>query len=207
MTITSVSNARKLVIWHAIFYTLDVSIATIMDMLQWIAWTKYHLQACQHDAEITPLADVTDQHLRTATPGIPIMAIQTGMDSVTLDPTHITPDIGVPVIMIPAEAILDHFINLHAIAPCITGVPAHIAVIMTHHIMDPHHADTFLKMTAGPECIDPTGNIINPHKDHLPVHTQHPGSLRIEGTNRLQLMIHPQNIIAQMNKTVIQRMI
>ena len=62
-------------------------------------------------------------------------------------------------------------------------------------------------MTVDPEHIDPAGNIINLHKDHLPIHTQHPGSLRIEGTNRLQLMIHPQNIIAQMNRTVIQRMI
>ena len=37
------------------------------------------------------------------------------------------------------------------------------------------------------------------------VHNQHPGSPWIEGTNRLQLMIHPQNIIALMNRTVIQR--
>ena len=78
---------------------------------------------------------------------------------------------------------------------------------MTHHIADPHHADISPEMTVDPECINPTGNTTNPHKDHLPVHTQHPGSLRIEGTNRLQLMIHPQNIIAQMNRTVIQRMI
>ena len=204
---TSVSNARKLATWHAIVHTLNVLIATIMDTLQWIALTKYHLQACWYDAEITPLADVTDQHLRTATPGIPTMAIETGMDSVALNPTDITPDIAVTVVVIPAEAILDHFINLHPIAPHVTGVPAHTAIIMAHHIVDPHHADIFSEMTAGPECINPTGNIINQHKDHHPVHTQHPGSLRIEGTNRLQLMIHPQNIIARMNRTVIQRMI
>ena len=60
---TIVSTARKLDTWHAIVYTLDVSIATIMDTLQWIALTKCHLQACWHDAEITPLADMTDQHL------------------------------------------------------------------------------------------------------------------------------------------------
>ena len=109
--------------------------------------------------------------------------------------------------MIPTEAILDHFIDLHAIAPPITVVPAHTATAMTHHITDPQHADISPEMTVDPECINPTGNTTNPHKDHLPVHTQHPGSLRIEGTNRLQLMIHPQNIIAQMNRTVIQRMI
>ena len=78
---------------------------------------------------------------------------------------------------------------------------------MTHYIADPHHADISTEMTVDPECINPTGNTTNPHKDHHPVHTQCPGSLRIEGTNRLQLMIHPQNIIAWMNRIVIQRMI
>ena len=177
-------------------------------MWQWIALTKYHLQAHWHNAEITPLADMTDQHLGIiATPGILTVTIETGTDSANLDLAHITPDIGVTVVVIPTEAILDHFIDLHAIAPCITGVPAHTATAVTHHIADPHHADISPEMTVDPEHINPAGNIINPHKDHLPVHSQHPGSLRIEGTNRLQLMIHPQNIIAQMNRTVIQRMI
>ena len=184
------------------------SIVTIMDTWQQIALTKYHLQACQHDAEITPLADVTDQHLRIiATPGILTMTIETGTDSANLDLFHITPNIGVTVVVIPTESILDHFIKLHAIAPCITGVPAHTATAVTHHITDPHQTDIFPEMTVDLKHIDPAGNIINPHKDHLPVHSQHPGSLRIEGTNRLQLMIHPQNIIARMTRTVIQRMI
>ena len=124
-------------------------------MLQQIALTKYHLQACWHNAKIMPLADMTDQHLRIiSTPGIPTMTIETGMDSVTLNPAHITPDIGVTVIVIPTDAVLDHFINLHAIAPCITGVPAHTATIVTHHIADPHHADISPEMTADPECIN-----------------------------------------------------
>ena len=91
---TSVSNARKLATWHAIVLTLDALIATIMDTLQWIALTKYHLQAHWHDAEITPLADMTDQHLRIiATPGVPTMTIETGTDSVNPDISHINPDI------------------------------------------------------------------------------------------------------------------
>ena len=204
---TSVSNARKPATWHAIVHTLDVLIVTTMDTSQQIALTKYHLQACQHDTEITPLVDMTDQHLRTATPSILTMTIETGTDSADLNLAHITPDIGVTVIVISTEAILDHFMNLHTIAPCITGVPAHTATFMTHHIADPHHADISPEMTVDPEHIDPAGNIIYLHKDHLQIHTQHPGSLRIEGTNRLQLMIYPQNIIAQMNRTVIQRMI
>ena len=183
---TSVSNARKLATWHAIVPTLDASIVTIMDTLQQIALPKYHLQACWHDAEITPLADMTDQHLRiTAIPGVPTMTIETGTDSVNLNPTHITPDIGVTVTVIPTEVVLDHFIDLQDIAPHVTGVPKHTTTIMTHPITDPHHTDISPEMTADPECINPTGNTTNPHKDNLPVHTQHPGSLRIEGTNRL----------------------
>ena len=126
MTTTSVSNARKLATWHAIVLILDASIITIMDMLQWTALTKYHLQAHQHNAEITPLVDITDQHLRIiATPGIPTLTIKTGTDSVDLDLTHITPDIAVTVIVILKEAILVHFISPHTIAPHVTGAPAH----------------------------------------------------------------------------------
>ena len=72
---TSASNARIQATWHAIVHTLDVLIATIMDTLQQIALTKYLLQACQHGAEITPLVDVTGQHLGTATPDILTMTI------------------------------------------------------------------------------------------------------------------------------------
>ena len=206
---TSVSSARKLATWHVIVPTLDALIVTIMDMLQQIALTKYHLQAHWHDAEITPLADMTDQHLGIlATPGIPTVTIETGTDSADLDLSHITPDIGVTFVVIPAEAILDHFTDPHAVAPCITGVvPAHTATAVTHHITGPHCTDISLEMTVDPECINPTDNTTNLLKDHLPVHTQHPGSLRIEGTNRIQLMIQPQNIIAQMNRIVTQRMI
>ena len=106
-----------------------------------------------------------------------------------------------------AEAILDHFTGPHAIAIHATGAPAHTATAETHHIADPHHVDISPEMTVDPEHINPTGTTTNLHKDLLPVHSQHCGSPRIEGTNRLQLMTHPQNIIALMNRTVILRMI
>ena len=150
---------------------------------------------------------MTGQHLRTATPDVLTMTIEIGTDSPDCYLTDITPDIGVTVVVIPTEAILDHFIDLHAIAPHVTEVPVHIAIAVTHHIADPHLADISPEKTVDPEHRDPGSNIINPHKDHLPVHSQHPGSPRIESTNRLQLMIHPRNTIAQMNRTVIQRMI
>ena len=207
MTTTSVSNARKLATWNAIVHTLDVLIATIMDMLQQIALTRYLLQACWHDTGITPLVDVTGQHLRTATPDILVMTIGTGTDSANLDLAHITPDIEVTVVVIPTEAILDHFIDLHAVAPHVTEVPAHTATAVTHHIADPHHVDIYPEETVDPEHINLAGNIINQHQDHLPVHSQCPGNLRTEGTNWSQLTILPQNIIAQMSRIVTQRMI
>ena len=204
---TSVFNARKLATWHAIVHILDVSIATIMDISQQIALTKYLLQVCQHSAEITPLVGMTGQHLRTATLDILTMTIGTDTDSGNCILTRITPDIGVTAIMIPAEAILDCFIDLHTMASSVTEVPAHTTITVTHQITDPPHADISPEKTVDPEHISPAGNSINPHKDHLPVHGQCPGSPRIEGTNKSQLTIHPQNIIARMIRTVIQRMI
>ena len=107
---TNVSNARKLATWHTIVHTLDVLIATIMVMLQWIALTRYLHQACWHDTGITPLVDMTGQHPGTATPDILTVTIETGTDSADPDPTHTTTDIEVTVIVIPTEAVLDHFI-------------------------------------------------------------------------------------------------
>ena len=181
--------------------------ATITDTLQQIALTKYPIQTCQHGTEITPLVDVTGQHLRTATPDVLTVTIETPTDSADHVLAHITPDTGVTAVMISTEAILDHFINLQAIAPHVTEVPAHITITATHHIVDPPPTDISPEKTVGPEHIDPAGNSINLHKHHLLVHSQYPGSLRIEGTNRSQLMIYPQNIIAWMNRTVIWRMI
>ena len=152
---------------------------------------------------------MTDKHLRIiATLGTPTVTIGTGTDSVDLNLAQITLDIGVTVTVTPAEVILDHFTGHNAIALHATGAQAHTTTAETHHITDPHHAGTSPEMTVDPgRHINPTSTITNLHKDHLLVHNQHPGSLRIEGTNRSQLMIHPQNIIALMTRTVIQRMI
>ena len=151
---------------------------------------------------------MTDQHLRIIpTPDIPTVTIGAGTDSVDLNLAHITLDIGVTVAVTPTDVILDHFTSPHAVALHATGAPTHTTTTETHHITDPHHAEISPEMTVDPEHINPTNTTTNPHRDHLPLHNQHPGSLRIESTNRLQLMIHPQNIIPLMNRTVIQRMI
>ena len=173
-----------------------------MVMLQWIALTRYPLQACQYDAGITPLVGMTGQHPGTATPDILTATIETGTDSANPDPTHITPDIKITVIVIPAEAALDHFINLLAIAPHVIEVPAHTATAATCHIADPHHNNTSLERIVDPEHISPAGNIINQHKDCLPVCKQCLGNIRTEGTNRSQLTTLPQNTIAQMSRIV-----
>ena len=205
---TSVSNARKLATWHATVLISDILTVLTMDMLPWIALIKYHLQLHQYAAGTTPLVDMTDHHLGIiATPGIPTMIIGTDTDSVILHPAHITLDTGVTVVMIPAEAIPDDFTGPHIMALHATGAQAHIVTAVTHHITDPHHTDIFLEMTVDTGHTNPARTTTNPHKDHLPVHSQHSGSLRTEGTNRLQLMIHPQSITALMSKTVIQRMI
>ena len=91
---TSVCNARKLATWHAIALISDALTVTIMDTLQWIALTKYHLQAHQQDSGTKPLAGMTDQYLGIiATPGVHTMTIGTGTGSVDLDLIHITLDI------------------------------------------------------------------------------------------------------------------
>ena len=130
----SVSNARKLATWHALAPTSDALIATIMDTSQLIALTKYHPQACQQDAGTTPLVGMTDQHLRVIiTPGITTMTIGIGTDSVDLDPTHITLDIGVTVAMFLGEVTLDPFTSLCIIAHHATEAQAHTNCQDTPH--------------------------------------------------------------------------
>ena len=151
---------------------------------------------------------MTDHHLGIiATPGTPTMIIGTDTGSFILDPTHITLDTGVTATMTPTGVTQDQFIDPHIIALHATGAPAPITTAATHCIADPHHAVTSPEMTLDPECINPTSNIINWHKDHLPVCKQCLGKTKTEGTNRSQLMTLPQNTIVKMSRIVTRRMI
>ena len=177
-------------------------------MLPWTALIKYHLQAHQHTAEVTPPVGMIDPHLGIiATTGIPTVIIKLGTGSVIPDPTHTILDTGVTAAMTPTGVTADHFIDLHIIAPHATEAQVHTTTTMIHHITDPHPVEIFPKMTADPNYTNPTGNITNQHNDLLQAHKQHLGKIRTEDTNRLQLMILPQNTIAQMIRIVTPRTI
>ena len=120
---------------------------------------------------------MTDQNLRViTTPGITTVTLGVGTASVDLDPTHITLDIGVTVAVILAEVTLDPFTSPHIVAHHATEAQAHTATAKTHHTADPHHTDISPEMTVDLGHTNPTNNTTKPHKDHLPVHNQHPGS-------------------------------
>ena len=179
-----------------------------MDMLPRTALIKYNLQAHQHAAEIIPPVGMTDPHLGIiATPGIPTMIIGIDTGSVIPDPAHTTLDTGVTVAMTPTVVTPDHFIDLHIVAIHTTEAQAPIATATTHHIADPHPTGISLEMTADPNHTKPANNIINQHKDLLPICNQHLGKTGTEGTNRSQLMTLPRNTIAQMNRILTLRMI
>ena len=149
-----------------------------------------------------------DQHLGVIiTPDITTVTIGIGTGSVDLNLTPIILDIGLTVTVTLTEVTLDPFTDPHTAAHHTTGAQAHTTTAKTHHTADPHHAGISPEMTADPEHANPANTNTKPHKDHLPAHIQCSGSPKIGSTNRLQLMTHPQSIIALMNRTVIQRMI
>ena len=142
-----------------------------------------------------------------ATTGVPTMINKTGTGPVIPDLTNTILDTGVTAAMTPAGVAPDHFIDLHVIAPHATEAQVHTVTTMTHHIADLHPIEIFPKMTADLDHTNITDNITNQHEDPLQVCKQCLGKIRTEDTNRLQLMIPPQNTIAQMIRIVTLRMI
>ena len=148
----------------------------IMAMLQWIAPTKFHPQAYQHDAETTTLEDVIDPHLGvTIAKGITTMTIKIGTGSADLDLAPIILDIGETVAVTLTEVTLDPFTNPHAIAHHATEARAHTIFDETCHTADPHHAGVYPEITVGPGHTHPTNTIKKPQQDHLPAQIKHPG--------------------------------
>ena len=179
-----------------------------MVMLQQTALTKFCPQAYQHDAETTTLEDMIDPHLRvTIMIGITTVTIEIGTGSADLDLTPIILDIGVTVAVTLAEVTLDPFTNPHAAVHHTTEAQAHTVTNETCHTTDPHHAGASPEITVDPGHTHPANTITKPQEDHLPAQIKHLGRPRTGNTSKSPLMTHPQNTIALMNRTAIQRMI
>ena len=131
------------------------------------------------------------------------MTIDIGTGSADLNLTPIILSIGVTVAVTLAGVTLDPFTNPHATAHHATEAQAPTATAETHHTTDPPPTGVSPEMTADPEHAHPVNTITKPQKDHLPVHTKHPGNPKTGNTNRLQLMTFPQSTIALRNRTVI----
>ena len=76
---TGVFNVKKLTIWHATAPIYDVLTAINMDMLPWIALIRYHHQAHQQAAEVTPPLGMIGHPLGIiVTPDVLAMIIKIG---------------------------------------------------------------------------------------------------------------------------------
>ena len=205
---TGVFNVKKPAIWHAIAPIYNASSAINMDMLPWTALIKYHHQAHQHAAEVTPLIGMIGPPQGIiATPDILTVITKIGPGLVIPNPTHITMDIGVAAIMTPIGATPGHSTDLPDIVSHATEAQVHTATAVTHHTTDLHPIEIFPEMTADLDHTNPENNITNQHKDLLQAHKQHHGKIKTEDTNRSQLMIHHPNTTVQMIKIVTLRKI
>ena len=179
-----------------------------MDMLLQTVLIKYCLQAHQHTVQIIPPVGIIDPHLGIiATTGILTIISETGTGPVIPDLAHTILDTEVTAAMTPTGVAPNHFIDLHVIAPHATEAQVHTSTAVTHHIADLHPTEIYPEMTADLDHTNLTDNITHQHKDPLQVHKQCLGKIRIDDTNRLQLMIPPQNTIAQMIRIVTPRTI
>ena len=141
---TGVFNVKKLAIWHAIANIYGAMTVTIMDMLPWTAWIRYHHQAHQHATEVTPPTGMIDPPLDIiATPDILTMITRIDPSLVVPDPTHITIDIGVAAIMTPIGAAPGHSTDLPNIVSPTTEAKVPTAIAVTHCTADLHPIGIF----------------------------------------------------------------
>ena len=141
---TGAFNVKKLAIWHAIAPIYDAMTATIMDMLPWIAWIKYHCLAHWHAAGVMPPTGMRDPPLDIiATPDILTMITRIDPGSVIPDPTHITIGIGVAAIMTPIGAAPGHSTDPPNVVSHATEAQVPTTIAMTHHTTDLHPIGSF----------------------------------------------------------------
>ena len=190
---TGVFNVKKSAIWHAIAPIYSATTVIITDMLSWTAWIRYHCEAHWHTAEVMPPTGMIDPPLGIiATPDILTIITGIGPGLVIPDPAHIIMDIGEAEVMTPIGATPDHSTDLPSIVSHATEAQAPTTIAVTHCTTDLHPIGIFPEMTADPDT-NPKNNITTQHKDPCQTHMQCLGSIRIEDTNRSQLVIHHPN--------------
>ena len=204
---TGVSNAKKLVIWHAIAPTYGAMTVTIMDVLPWIAQIKCCHLVHQHATGLTPMTGVEDPPLDiTVTPDAHTMITRTDPDSVTPDLTPVTTDTGVVANRTPIEVTPDHSIDLPVAVFCVTEALVLTTTTTTCLTADLHLIGILPKMTADLD-INPGNNTTDQPEDLHPPHRHILGNIRIRDTSKSQLTTHHQSTTAQMTMTATQRMI
>ena len=142
-----------------------------------------------------------------ATPDTHTMNTGTDLDSVALNPNPITRAIGVVATTTLVGVDPDHSTDLPIATSHMIEVPVPTAAIVTTHpTADLPLTEIHPKMTAD-LAIDPENNTTNQPEDLHPLHTHHPGNLRIGNINRSQSTTYHWNTIAQMTMTVTPMMI
>ena len=121
------------------------------------------------------------------------------LDTVILDPDPTITATEAAATTIPTGVDPDHSIDLHATISQETEAPVPITTIMIHHTTDNPPVGIPPEMTAD-LATDPEGNITTCPKD---LH----GNLKIESTNKSQLMTHHQITTVQMTAIGPQMMI
>ena len=139
---------------------------------------KYHCEAHQHAAEVTPPIGMVGPPLGIiVTPDILTMITKIGPGLVIPNLAHIIMDIGVATIMTPIGATSGHPTDFPNIVSHATEARAHTATTVTHHTTDLHPIEIFPEMTADLNHTNSENNITNQHKDLLQAHKQHLGSI------------------------------
>ena len=121
------------------------------------------------------------------------------LDTVVLDPDPAITATEAAATTIPTGVNPDHSIDLHTAISQETEATVPITAIMIHHTADNPPVGIPTEMTAD-LTTDPEGNITNRPKD---LH----GNLKIESTNKSQLMTHHQITTVQMTVIGPQMMI
>ena len=133
------------------------------------------------------------------TPDVHAMTTGTGLDSVALNPNLITTDIGVIACMNTTGTVPDPSIDLPVTAPCIIGASVHTTTAETLPTADLLLTAIPPKMIADLNIAPDNANTNQP-EDHQQQHRHHLGNMKTRNKkiNKSSLMIHPQNITAQM---------